>query len=665
MSTLECRKYYPGQQQEKRQQVERLLEISINAQVIDYLKTLTFGVVDAAATRLLARSLSVDIFFKSFIGRVIERGKISMSTTILAITYLQRAQSYIRVGYKAGCIAERMLLGAFMISTKFSVDIPISNEEWADIAEVFQLADIDVIEKQFLLLIQWNLSFSEEDIIASAMNIITEYPEIILSAPLKESTQKALDLIRSNQGGADYNSPPNSPGPSLEDNLPSLVDLVAHTTIACHTENTPDAVSLQIVKALLSLVLSPTILVDHSLLLKAVRTVYNVFLLSTDVVHQMVAQGGLTQMVYHVFTRYRIRDYPPSIDSATLFRSPSQTSNTRDSYTKDNASASTASLPQETASPLPVTTEMVCALCKLMMKPLNNESPVTQVFDISAEIFWRMLSGIIEGLSGPLQETDNLEIVALCVDGFNSAMKIVCFFDQLERNAFVTTLAKEMKTKTMEAIKALLHIAVAVADGKHFRGSWHEVLTWVSQLEHMQLISDGVDVPEKKGRLHKLPAKQLANESRSTHITVAADMVFSLSDFLSGICRSSVHMRSGWRTMFGVFQAASKVLTERIPNSAFEIVTKLNRDHFSDIVRNGAFSDLVVCITDFCKCGWSTGPSSETNSSMDDGMVKYWYPILFAFYDIIMNREDLEVQRLVLRYCVQEDSLPHLCCLEV
>ncbi|KAH7877659.1 uncharacterized protein C8R40DRAFT_1067830 [Lentinula edodes] len=185
MSTLECRKYYPGRQQEKRQQVERqqverLLEITINAQVIEYLKTLTFGVVDAAATRLLARSLSVDIFFKSFIGRVIERGKISMSMTILAITYLQRAQSYIRVGYKVGCIAERILLGAFMISTKFSVNIPISNEEWADIAEVFQLADIDVIEKQFLLLIQWNLSFSEEDIIASAMNIITQYPEIIL-----------------------------------------------------------------------------------------------------------------------------------------------------------------------------------------------------------------------------------------------------------------------------------------------------------------------------------------------------------------------------------------------------------------------------------------------------------------------------------------------------
>ncbi|KAJ3788433.1 sec7 guanine nucleotide exchange factor [Lentinula aff. detonsa] len=1318
-------------------------------------------------------------------------------------------------------------------------------------------------------------------LISSALDIIASSKDAKRSAPLKESTQKALDLIRNNQGGdhpkeifeplrlacetrneklmiasldcisklisysffaespssahSDYNSPPNTPGPSPDENLPSLVDLVAHTITACHSENTPDAVSLQIVKALLSLVLSPTVLVHHSSLLKAVRTVYNVFLLSTDPVNQMVAQGGLTQMVHHVFTRCRIGDYPPSTDSATLSRSPSQISftspkhlpfaipsprtptatngrQTPESDTQENPSASTTSLPRQPSRPLSSTIEsesvdgshadedeesgprtpkafvglstkdmfvkdaflVLRALCKLTMKPLNNESerdvkshamrskslslhlvltvlnshmplfvdpsaiiysnssneattfvqainqylcltvsrnaisPVPQVFDISVEIFWRMLSGMrtklkkeievllheiyipilemrtstlkqkavilgmfsrlcqdpqalveiylnydcdseavdniyehlmnviskiatspatshhnktnepsspavtpnsskpsgkhatvppslsttamsvsgsmdtstmglseaqlrrqgleclvailrslvawgtaagksnedgstlvgsgsgtisqngedgtrdsmvddpsmdklatepsseqlrqptpeladdpsrfesakqkkttllegikkfnfkpkrgisfliehgfipskapqdiahflsqsdglsksmigeylgegeeeniaimhafvdqldfnnlpfvdalrlflqsfrlpgeaqkidrfmlkfaeryvagntqtpfanadsayvlaysvvllntdahnpqvkkrmtkqdfiknnrgindgadlpedllssifdeitnneikmkdeveaitvsatgpgianalanvgrdlqkeayvmqssgmlnktealfktlmrtqrkgsstgnqffsashfvhvrpmfevawipfLAGLSGPLQDTDDLEIVELCLDGFKSAIKIVCFFDlELERNAFVTTLAKftflnnlgEMKTKNMEAIKALLD--VAVTEGNHLRGSWHEVLTCVSQLEHMQLISSGVDVPEKKGRPRKLPAEELANESRSTHITVAADMVFSLSHFLSGTaivdfvqalsdvsweeiqssglshhprmfslqklveisyynmnrirlewlnlwdiigehfnqvcCHNNPHvgffaldslrqlamrflekeelplfkfqkdflkpfehtmihnanpeirdmvlqclqqmiqarvqnMRSGWRTMFGVFQAASKVLTERIPNSAFEIVTKLNRDHFSDIVHNGAFSDLVVCITDFCKvskyqkisllaigmlrgvipvmldcaeCGWNTDSSSDAISpSMEDGMVKYWYPVLFAFYDIIMNGEDLEVRRLAL-----------------
>lgn len=114
----------------------------------------------------------------------------------------------------------------------------------------------------------------------------------------------------------------------------------------------------------------------------------------------------------------------------------------------------------------------------------------------------------LAGISKPLQDTDDMEIVDLCLDAFKSAIRIVTFFDlELERNAFVTTLAKftflnnlgEMKTKNMEAIKTLLD--VAVTEGNNLKGSWHEVLRCVSQLEHMQLISGGADVSDssKKG----------------------------------------------------------------------------------------------------------------------------------------------------------------------
>lgn len=120
------------------------------------------------------------------------------------------------------------------------------------------------------------------------------------------------------------------------------------------------------------------------------------------------------------------------------------------------------------------------------------------------EVAWIPL---LAGISGPLQHTDDMEIVEVCLDGFKNAIRIVCYFDlELERNAFVTTLFKftflnnlgEMKAKNMEAIKALLD--VAVNEGNNLKGSWHEVLSCVSQLEHMQLISSGVDVPDgRKG----------------------------------------------------------------------------------------------------------------------------------------------------------------------
>lgn len=191
-------------------------------------------------------------------------------------------------------------------------------------------------------------------LISSALDIIAASKEAKRSAPLRESTQRALDLVRANDVGnrrevfeplrlacetkneklmiasldcisklisysffaeetpasQAFHSPPPSPNTSghasAGPNQQGLVDLVVHTITSCHSETTPEPVSLQIVKALLSLVLSSTTLVHHSSLLKAVRTVYNVFLLSTDAVNQMVAQGGLTQMVHHVFTRCKV-----------------------------------------------------------------------------------------------------------------------------------------------------------------------------------------------------------------------------------------------------------------------------------------------------------------------------------------------------------------------
>ena len=142
--------------------------------------------------------------------------------------------------------------------------------------------------------------------------------------------------------------------------------------------------------------------------------------------------------------------------------------------------------------------------------------------------------------------------------------------------------------------------------------------------------------------------------------------------------------------MFGVFSAASKVptgqraplntsllfltgfISERIVILAFEIVTRLNKERFSAIVRQGSFADLTICITDFCKvtkyqkvcllamamlrgvipvmlespdCSLTANGGPETNAD-DDPMIKYWFHVLFGFYDVIMNGEDLEIRRL-------------------
>jgi brefeldin A-inhibited guanine nucleotide-exchange protein len=201
-------------------------------------------------------------------------------------------------------------------------------------------------------------------LITSALETISASKEAKRSAQLRDAVKNALQLIHSGTGGnqpreifeplrlacetrneklvvasldcisklvsysffvepfannTHFASPPASPTANGPGDPPaSLADLVAHTIISSYTETTPDAVSLQIVKGLLALVLSTTILIHHSSLLKAIRTVYNVFLLSQDPVNQMVAQGGLTQMVNHVFSRCKTTPIPDSDGINTL-----------------------------------------------------------------------------------------------------------------------------------------------------------------------------------------------------------------------------------------------------------------------------------------------------------------------------------------------------------
>ena len=169
------------------------------------------------------------------------------------------------------------------------------------------------------------------------------------------------------------------------------------------------------------------------------------------------------------------------------------------------------------------------------------------------EVVWMP---ILAGISAPMQDTDEALVVDRSLEGFKQAIKIVCLFDmELERNAFVTTLAKftflndfsEMRPKNVEAISCMLD--VAAINGNYLKGSWKEVIVCVSQLERFQLITRGIDsraVPElgrkqsssSRASIQKTkanrPTDEVSNEASSSHITNAADRVFSQSSSLSG-----------------------------------------------------------------------------------------------------------------------------------
>lgn len=457
----------------------------------------------------------------------------------------------------------------------------------------------------------------------------------------------------------------------------------------------------------------------------------------------------------------------------------------------------------------------------------------------------------LSGLSAPVRDTQNLETIKLCMDGVKLAIRISCAFDlETPRIAFVTALAKftnlgnvsEMVPKNVEALKAILD--VALLEGNHLKSSWRDILTCVSQLDRLQLLSDGVDegtlpdvsrariLPQpnlehrksmqstrrpRPRSIHAPPSfrVEIAIESRSAEMVRGVDRIFTNTanlsheaivdfvralsdvswqeiqssgesssprmyslqkvveisyynmtrvriewskiweilgqhfnqvgchynttvvffaldslrqlsmrfmeieelpgfkfqkDFLKPfehimansnsvavkdmILRCLIQMiqargdniRSGWKTMFGVFTVAAREPYESIVNMAFEHVTQIYNTRFGVVITQGAFADLIVCLTEFSKnirfqkkslqaietlkstvtkmlktpeCPLShrhAGTTEETPSNLSNQLSRqskeeqFWYPVLIAFQDVLMTGDDLEVRSRALTY---------------
>ncbi|KAI8082976.1 uncharacterized protein BX664DRAFT_284806 [Halteromyces radiatus] len=222
------------------------------------------------------------------------------------------------------------------------------------------------------------------------------------------------------------------------------------------------------------------------------------------------------------------------------------------------------------------------------------------------EVAWM---AFLAGISGPLQESDDLETVHLCLEGFKHAIRIICLFHtvqsedmDLQRDAFVTTLTKftflsnlnEMKPKNVEAIRTLLE--VAAEDGNYLKGSWKEILSTVSQLERFQLITSGVDQVNLPDISTKRPSNVSANSSStSSPHKPSVDMVR----------RSSTMARRG--TAQHRLQVA---LAEEVASagSSQSLVLAVDRLFTSTVYLNGiAIVDFVRAL---CETSWEEIVSS-------------------------------------------------------
>jgi brefeldin A-inhibited guanine nucleotide-exchange protein len=215
--------------------------------------------------------------------------------------------------------------------------------------------------------------------------------------------------------------------------------------------------------------------------------------------------------------------------------------------------------------------EAISSTAKNLMESVSHvREPFTSAkhLDHVRPMFKLSWTPFLAAFSVGLQDCDDPEIAALCLDGIRCAIRIACIFHMtLERDAYVQALARftlltanspmtEMKAKNIDTIKTL--IMVAHTDGNYLGSSWLDIVKCISQLELAQLIGTGVRKEYLLGSstshhhrdaLLDPSVKEHIGETSSQSVVVAVDRIFTGSirldgdaivDFVKALCHVSL-----------------------------------------------------------------------------------------------------------------------------
>ncbi|KAJ8919644.1 hypothetical protein NQ315_006170 [Exocentrus adspersus] len=209
--------------------------------------------------------------------------------------------------------------------------------------------------------------------------------------------------------------------------------------------------------------------------------------------------------------------------------------------------------------------EAISTAAKNLMESVSHvQAPFTLAKHLEhvRPMFKMAWTSFLAAFSVGLQDCDDPEVAALCLDGIRCAIRIACIFHMtLERDAYVQALARftlltanspimDMKAKNIDTIKTL--IMVAHTDGNYLGTSWLDILKCISQLELAQLIGTGVRPEFLSGPGHKPPdpsSKEHIGQTSSQSVVVAVDRIFTGSirldgdaivEFVKALCKVSL-----------------------------------------------------------------------------------------------------------------------------
>uniref|UniRef100_A0A8C4HR37 ADP-ribosylation factor guanine nucleotide-exchange factor 2 (brefeldin A-inhibited) n=1 Tax=Dicentrarchus labrax TaxID=13489 RepID=A0A8C4HR37_DICLA len=241
-----------------------------------------------------------------------------------------------------------------------------------------------------------------------------------------------------------------------------LIDRLVETICNCFQgPQTDEGVQLQIIKALLTTVTSPHIEIHEGTVLLTVRTCYNIYLASRNLINQTTAKATLTQMLNVIFTRMEnqaVRGEHPAhpVTEQTEVAPPRVRTEGQqmNGIMEDRSSVSSTDMlalqgPHSAARFSHILQKdaflVFRSLCKLSMKPLADGPPDPKSHELRSKIVsLQLLLSVLQG-AGPVFRTHEMFVNAikqyLCVALSKNGVSSVPEVFELSLAIFLTLLS--------------------------------------------------------------------------------------------------------------------------------------------------------------------------------------------------------------------------------
>ncbi|KIP02485.1 hypothetical protein PHLGIDRAFT_51998, partial [Phlebiopsis gigantea 11061_1 CR5-6] len=144
-----------------------LLNIDISYDLVryvtDHVASITCYGMDWPSTRRSSLSRRANLF--SFISHVLITANIQTPGLLVTLSYIDKAKLFLQVSNDLWA-CERVFLGALILAHKYCNDHTMKNMYWSRCTGVFGKRDVGIIEREFLQVLDYKLSFHESDLLS-------------------------------------------------------------------------------------------------------------------------------------------------------------------------------------------------------------------------------------------------------------------------------------------------------------------------------------------------------------------------------------------------------------------------------------------------------------------------------------------------------------------